>query len=343
MEQDTQSKNLSKRIFMEKISFCVTYYNQESFVEKSLSSIFSMDLPCDFEILVGDDGSSDNTISEVQKFIDKYPNKIKVFVQDRKETAKTINRASMNRLNIAKQATGDYILFLDGDDCYCDNHFIKNALSIFKNNPDIIGCGGNFKYIYPDNKEGIFQQSLKEGIIKAKKYIEKGNYTPSGAIIFKNILTDEKIKFLEKINNFDDNAITIYMLQFGDLYYIDTPLYAYYQAPDSLWNKCDNIEKELLNAMDYKLISTMAPKLKLEILKRQYGSLKALYKNKSKLKSLLDKSADKYTDLCRQNNDAFLLNLINWNNISPIQKIKIVFNWNLIKFSKKTNILIYKG
>lgn len=324
---------------MEKISFCVTYYNQESFVEKSLSSIFSLDIPCDFEVIVGDDGSSDNTLSEVQKFIDRYPNKIKVFVQDRTETQKTINRASLNRLNIAKQATGNYIIFLDGDDHYCDKDFIKRALTILNNDKDLIACGANFKYIYPDGREEIFPQNLKEGKIKSTDYISKGYYTHSGAILFRNILTKEVISFLEKTNNFDDNAITIYMLQFGDFHYADTPFYGYYQGPNSLWSQCNNIEKDILNAMDYKLITMMAPKFKLEILKRQYGALKTLYKNKS----ILNKSASKYADICKNNKDTFLLNLFNWNKLSAMQRLKTIFDWNLIKLSKKLNILLYKG
>ena len=64
---------------MEKISFLVTYYNQEKFVKDSLESIFALDIHCDFEVLVGDDGSTDETLNQVEKFQEKYPNKIKVF------------------------------------------------------------------------------------------------------------------------------------------------------------------------------------------------------------------------------------------------------------------------
>lgn len=321
-----------------KISFCVTYYNQESFVEKSLSSIFSMDIPCDFEILVGDDGSSDNTLSEVQKFIDKYPNKIKVFVQDRTETQKTINRASANRLNIAKQAVGNYIIFLDGDDYYCDNTFITRALTILKNNENIIACGANYKLVYQDGQETVAMQSFQEGRINAADYIANGCYIHSGAFLFKNILTEHSLSFLEKINVFDDNAITIFMLQFGDLYYINTPFYVYTQNSDSLWNKCDDIEKDILNSMDYKIISTMAPKFRLALLKRQYNTLKSLYRNKL----VLYKYANKYTGACKKNNDRFILNLFNWNKLGIVQKMKTVIEWKLIKFSKKYNFLLHR-
>ena len=49
-----------------KITFCITYYNQQEFVAQSIESILALDKPCDFEILIGDDGSTDNTIEKVK-------------------------------------------------------------------------------------------------------------------------------------------------------------------------------------------------------------------------------------------------------------------------------------
>lgn len=45
-----------------KISFLVTYYNQVDFVQQSLESILALDIPCEYEILVGDDGLTDGSI-----------------------------------------------------------------------------------------------------------------------------------------------------------------------------------------------------------------------------------------------------------------------------------------
>ena len=122
---------------MQKISICVTYYNQENFVKDSLNSILSIDFPCDYEVLVGNDGSTDNTGLLVDEYVNRYPDKIKHYIWDRKSEYKSINRASMNRLNLAEKATGDYIIFMDGDDYFCDREFIKNALLKFQQYPNI--------------------------------------------------------------------------------------------------------------------------------------------------------------------------------------------------------------
>lgn len=316
-----------------KISFCITYYNQQDFVEKSINSILDIDIPCDFEILVGDDGSTDNTQEQIKAFHQLYPDKIKYFIMQRNETSKSINRASLNRLNLAKRATGDYILFLDGDDYYCSKSFINNALNIFNKYNNIEVCMFNFKYLHTNNTEEVFSQKIKQGFVNCKKYISKGFYSHSGACVFKNIFDKEKIENLYTINNFDDNAITIYMLQFGGLYYIDEPIYIYRQTENSLWNNSDLAEQHLLNAFDYKLITSSAPKFKKYIAKRQYGAMKYIFKNRKKLQIKLGKKYEKYLNMAEYHNDIFIKNVLIWNELDIINKVKTQIQWIFYKIN----------
>ncbi len=51
-----------------KISFLVTYYNQAQYVKDSLDSILAINKNYDWELLVGDDGSTDETVSIVNEY-----------------------------------------------------------------------------------------------------------------------------------------------------------------------------------------------------------------------------------------------------------------------------------
>ena len=73
---------------MVKISFCVTYYNQAKFVEQSINSILAIKMPCDYEILIGDDGSTDDTLEKIKEFQNLYPDKIKYFIMPREKDKK---------------------------------------------------------------------------------------------------------------------------------------------------------------------------------------------------------------------------------------------------------------
>lgn len=309
---------------MVKISFLVTYYNQQQYVKDSLGSIFALDIPCDFEILVGDDGSDDNTLIEVAKYQEKFPDKISIYQMPRSlgKNYNIIHRASANRINLVKHATGDYVCFLDGDDFYVSKDYIKIALDNFAHYNNIIGAAFNFRYIFQD-KERDFTNIPNNGILESKQYVLK-YYTPSGAILFKNIFDSEKIKILEKCKNFDDNLITIYMSQFGNFYFNNKIIYGYRQLQNSTWNSYTNAEQNLLNALDFEIISKVAPNMKKFLFKRQYKSIKFLWKNRNRLEELLSKEKiDFYikgNEICQE---SLIQDIINWKNLSTTQKIKL--------------------
>lgn len=61
---------------MIKVTVCITTYNVESYIEQTLNSILDQKTSFDFEILVGDDCSTDNTRSILLRYKEQYPNKI---------------------------------------------------------------------------------------------------------------------------------------------------------------------------------------------------------------------------------------------------------------------------
>src|SRR5450759_3411095 len=65
-----------------KVSVCVVTYNQEKFIRQCLQSIVDQETDCDFEVIVGDDCSTDGTRDIVREFAERYPTMIKVILQD---------------------------------------------------------------------------------------------------------------------------------------------------------------------------------------------------------------------------------------------------------------------
>lgn len=95
-----------------KVSVCVVTYNQEKYIRQCLQSIVDQKTDFDFEIIVGDDCSTDNTKAIVEEFSLKHPRIVKCIFQE-----KNIG-ASENYLSVHEAAIGDYIAHMDGDD-YC--------------------------------------------------------------------------------------------------------------------------------------------------------------------------------------------------------------------------------
>lgn len=93
-----------------KVSVCVVTYNHEAYIEKCLQSLLDQQTTFEFEIIVGEDCSTDKTRSIVEIFAQKYPKKVKAIFH-KKNVGAAVNYKSIHNL-----AQGKYIAHLDGDD-----------------------------------------------------------------------------------------------------------------------------------------------------------------------------------------------------------------------------------
>lgn len=95
-----------------KVSVCVVTYNQERYIRQCLQSIVDQITNFEFDVIVGDDASSDGTADIVKEFSLRYPEKVISVCHD-----KNIGPAQ-NYFSVHNIATGNYIAHIDGDD-YC--------------------------------------------------------------------------------------------------------------------------------------------------------------------------------------------------------------------------------
>ncbi len=324
-----------------KLSILVTFYNQEKYVDQALSSILSQETNFNFEILVGDDGSTDSTVKKVQAWQDKYPGKMKISIMDRNQNKKynSISRASKNRINLIKQAYGEYIAFLDGDDFYTDNKKLQTQIDILDDpkNADCIGCAHNVDYLYEETNQ---RKPLITKVLNSKITIEEywpNLYFPNFSFVFRNIFKQNFPAFCNQ-NYFDDNLITFYMLGFGSIFYIDQSMSCYRQVKNSIWNNKSEMEQQILNLIDYDIELQIYPKYKNLSMLRHLGNYKFLYKNKARI--MLD-LIDKYLDCITIDKCHTTLKFLKYQNSSFIQKflIRLEYYYFLIR---KYNIS-YKG
>jgi glycosyltransferase involved in cell wall biosynthesis len=103
-------------------SVIIPTYNRGELVTKTINSVLSQQ-DVDFELLIVDDGSTDNTRQIIEK-ISQTDDRIKYFYQENSERAVARNFG-------AKQSSGQFLIFLDSDDCFIDNYHllkIKNVI-----------------------------------------------------------------------------------------------------------------------------------------------------------------------------------------------------------------------
>lgn len=95
-----------------KVSVCVITYNQAAYIGPCLQSIVDQVTDFDFEVIVGDDVSTDGTRAVVQAFAERYPERVRPIYQER-----NIGRGAHNFRTVHLAARGRYVAHVDGDDC----------------------------------------------------------------------------------------------------------------------------------------------------------------------------------------------------------------------------------
>ena len=108
---------------MPKFSIIVPVYNVEKYIKKCLDSIFNQSFK-DFEVIVVNDGTKDNSMDIVKNY--------DVIVINQKNQG-----LSEARNNGVKKAKGDYLIFVDSDD-YIEKDLLKNINNSLSNNPDVV-------------------------------------------------------------------------------------------------------------------------------------------------------------------------------------------------------------
>jgi glycosyltransferase involved in cell wall biosynthesis len=115
---------------MKKLSIIIPCYNEEKTIEELLNKVIDVQLPENWkkEIIVVDDGSTDNT----KNILKKYKDKVKIIFKNKNEGKGAALKEGL------KNATGDYILIQDADLEYDPNDYIKLLEPINKNEAQIV-------------------------------------------------------------------------------------------------------------------------------------------------------------------------------------------------------------
>ncbi len=156
------SKNANKIFF----SVIICTYNRANFLKRALNSLLKQTFS-DWEVILIDDGSTDNTKEVVKPYLEKFMN-FSYFYQENKGIAAARNFG----LSIAK---GKYCTFLDSDDEYCENH-LETRFEILRSNPNIDLLHGGVQIIgneyVPDKSNTNKHIHLSECVIGGTFFVK---------------------------------------------------------------------------------------------------------------------------------------------------------------------------
>lgn len=229
-----------------KFSFIIISYNEKEYLPQAIDSCINQKLT-NYEVIIGDDGSSDGSIEVIKEYQKKYPSIIKYFVSDRSNVCKETLIASLRVSAVIERALsiacGEYCMILSGDDYLYEGGFISRAKEFLDNNPEYVSYVGGYEKVWPDQPSVAFFSNY------SPKIYWSGEYIHLTAFVFRKKVFDTGC-FLQR---FCDDAGLVYALACSGKWKYDNQLvFAYRQRSSSIMHTVDQLEFRIVELMIFQ-------------------------------------------------------------------------------------------
>ena len=253
------------------LSVCIITYNQEKYLPQALDSILNQEHNYSYEIIVGEDCSTDNTRKVLEDYATKYPDIIKPIYNNH-------NLGLLkNYYNVLSHCNGKYIMECAGDDYWLPGKVQKQISFMEQNNYVGLCYGKKIDYIQNCNKK--INTSCK-GFTEYSDLIQY-NSIPAASVCIRNELLKKyinEVRPLDKDWKMEDYPMWLWFSMNSKIVYMDNRFIVYRVLENSISHQID-IEKQLtyqksvINIRNYYLEKNKQPILPIDENKLKFDIL----------------------------------------------------------------------
>lgn len=138
------------------LSIYIPTYNHEKYIGQALDGVLMQKTKYKFEVLVGEDCSTDNTRAILKDYEKKYPGRFQMFYREHNMNKEEIRNSTDLRL----RCKGKYIIGLEGDDFWTDPYKIQKQIDFLENHPEYIAVAHNC--IVVDKNSQVIDENYQE-------------------------------------------------------------------------------------------------------------------------------------------------------------------------------------
>ena len=212
------------------VSVAMTTYNHEYYLIDALESAINQRTEFCYEIIIGEDYSTDRTREIVKTYHKSHPELIKPIFQTENIGAR------LNFESVLYNCSGKYLAILEGDDYWINKDKLQIQVDFLENHPDYSACFHNAKIIQGTRKRKIRSYcEFKEDQSFSLNEMLKSNFIPTASVMFRNCLNED---FIARIRTVDasDWFIHVYNAERGKIYYFNKFMSVYRVHQNGLWS-----------------------------------------------------------------------------------------------------------
>lgn len=227
-----------------KLSVRLMTFNHSSFIDQAIEGVLRQETNFLFELVIGDDFSTDNT----RELISNYRNTKNVHIKilDRPVGGEYyFNRKKNGRLhnfvNIIANCSGEYIALLDGDDYWTDPLKLQKQVDILDSKPNFSACFTN-ALIIDENNENFkekFKNHSGNKTFSIKDVVKRGGgFFPTASLLFRNSLGNFPSFFLDARSG--DRALALLLSNLGEIHFLNEITCVYRKHGGGIYTAIEN-------------------------------------------------------------------------------------------------------
>jgi glycosyltransferase involved in cell wall biosynthesis len=230
----------------------MTTYNHEKYIKEAVESVLNQNTTFDFEIILSNDCSTDNTSSIIHEIIKNHPRSAKLKFYDQ------IKNLGMHENGefVLRKAEGKYIAICEGDDYWTDECKLEEQVKYFETNPNCGLVHHDVNYYFQHNNKLVQNYKKSKGIkISNGKIISElilNNYISTLSVLFKKDLLkyyfeiDKEVRFKYLMT---DYFMWLLFSTKSEVFYLNKTMATYRVLNNSASNTNDYNKKiEFLNS-----------------------------------------------------------------------------------------------
>jgi glycosyltransferase involved in cell wall biosynthesis len=211
-------------------------YNHAAYIEHAVRSVLMQETDFDYEIVIGEDCSTDNTRGILLDLQQQYPDKICLLFHERNQGV------GKNLLKTLGACSGEYIALLEGDDFWTSPQKLQQQITLLENEPDLAMCFHPVtKYIDGEAVKLIGIPPDDRTVFTLDDLFIVGSFAHTPSIVYRAELFEYPGWIGEIVAcHF---PLLVLIAHYGDLGFINKVLAGYRVHPGGVWSGTDRLAR----------------------------------------------------------------------------------------------------
>lgn len=219
-----------------KVSVLMLTYNQERYIDQAIRSVMNQKTDFDFELVIGNDASTDRTGEICETWQKKYPERIVLL-----NRGKNLG-LQQNFLQTYALCRGLYVAICEGDDFWTALNKLQLQVDFLDKHPDYSTCFHRVINYYEDKGTKSLSNG-KQAVDTDINDLAKGNYISNVSAVFRRNLFGQLPEWFARVSTYD-YAIHLLNAQYGKIHYMPRPMAVYRQHGRAIWSEA-GMDKKL--------------------------------------------------------------------------------------------------